>query len=296
VPASIQVGVGSSDEIFEGVIRSELRDSGRDRNPVRALRKRGIDARKPLVRLRDGESGQRAYELVAAVPNDRIVRAQPRPQRVCHLTQHVVTASMSARVVDRFEPHDVDERQHEGLRRPPCARDLVLQFDEPRAAAQRAGEIVERGGLAVLRRRRSIRGGRNPVRGRGAPIPSGGHALSGARPVDVCFATRDRFLASLDRQFASGERAVSAGGGFFRRRGRLVDIRRLSEIENVLVIVAPGRALVHGTALSAPGSSGFSHGLIVAQWCGMPSVCGVAYGSFATEGLARRIPSLRRRV
>jgi len=151
-----------------------LRKANRYGPALRSFRKRGVHECESLRRMRDVQTREQADELVTSVADDAVVGAQRCPQGVGDFAQHAVTGSMTARVVDRLEVVDVDERKRERLLCPRRSSDLAFQFRESGAPQVHTGEIVH-GRLLALGRRRAAIGKR------GVPVSLGLTAFGSPR-------------------------------------------------------------------------------------------------------------------
>ena len=210
----VQRGVAADDEIVEQLVGPELDHADADAGVVVVAGQLVLDLGEAPARVVGVGARERADELVAAVADDRVERAQLGADRGDDALQERVAGEVAVAVVERLEPVHVDEGQHEPAVGPAGAIDLVLQRDLAHLAAQRTGEVVvvgvaqlDRGAGAIVRRRLAVvRGGRAILGGARAVVR---HACAQRReaPRRVPFPFA---LATLAASSASAARSRSA--------------------------------------------------------------------------------------
>jgi hypothetical protein len=200
-----------------------------------ALRKRAVDERKPGRRFADIQSGDNAYELVAAVADDQVVGPKFHADRVGDLDEQTVTTSVAPRIVYGLEAVNVHEGKCEWLFCTSRPGDLTVELHEPCAAKVRTGQVVHSRMLAVSGRRVAVgeRGAaikaclgafacpRSTVRERVATIESGLQARAGScltilrrsLPIIGGVAPRERWVVDRSRGVGSGGELLEPLGG-----------------------------------------------------------------------------------
>jgi hypothetical protein len=110
------------------------------------------DLLKAALRFVQLHVGEDADELVAADPDQRVVRAEICPNGAGDRPQKPVPGGVSVLIVSRLEAVDVDEGEHKG--NPGSARpfDLMVEDDLAHPASVGAGQLVDVRGLQLERR------------------------------------------------------------------------------------------------------------------------------------------------
>ena len=190
----VERGVAAGDEIGQGVARPQLGHADADARLVVFASQRLRDLDEALGHVDRVGARHRGDELVAAVADDRVERAQLGPDRGDDGNQERVAGAVALVIVDRLEPVDVDVGKNEPSVAAPGAIDLVLQRGIAHLAAQRAGEIVQvrvaqfDGGLLAIARRRGAISGRGCAVGcRSVAVLRGPRAHLGKALLRVLF-------------------------------------------------------------------------------------------------------------
>jgi len=193
--------VGTVDQFDEGVVSLHLGEPDAHRAGMITI----VEDRVYLVEAnpnrREVSPGNRAQELIAAVAHDGLVAAQLRPYGAHDIAQPRVSRGVAGSVVGLLEPVDVDVRHDEALAGSPCAVDLVLQGNLPRAAPVRTREMVDVGTVELGAGVAAIPGRVFAVPRRVLPV------ACGPRPVGLGLLSIERRPAAIGRS----EYAIGSG-------------------------------------------------------------------------------------
>ena len=121
-------------------------DAGPAADPAGRLRRDrfdGIgDAAGEAERIRLADVGDDHHELVTAQPTDRVGGAHGRPQRVGHTAQKFIAGVMAVRVVDQFEPVEIEIEERNITVIAGGPGELVLEVRGKQCPVGEAGEWV----------------------------------------------------------------------------------------------------------------------------------------------------------
>ncbi len=142
--------VGLADEIGRVEVGSAAQhgdtDAGATADPAGRLRRDrfdGIgDAAGEAERIRLADVGDDHHELVTAQPTDRVGGAHGRPQRVGHTAQKFIAGVMAVRVVDQFEPVEIEIEERNITVIAGGPGELVLEVRGKQCPVGEAGEWI----------------------------------------------------------------------------------------------------------------------------------------------------------
>jgi hypothetical protein len=122
--------------------------------------------------------GERAQELITAVPKYQVVRAEPLFQGLGHVSKQLIPGGVSLLVVHGLQAVHINERDDKRISFAPCTIHLVLQLPKARSTSQGPGEIIDQvvlppGALSIEGRLSPIEPGLVPVQGRLVPVEAG---------------------------------------------------------------------------------------------------------------------------
>ena len=148
---SVERGVGPSKQVFSRVGWLQFRDPNGHRRGLGSRGERDVDKVEALCRFGAIETCDDTGELVTAIANDQVMGAQLCPERMGHIEQSPVTSPVAARIVDRLEAININERHGERLLGTSRPRYLAFELHRPWASKIRTRQAIVRGPLSFLR-------------------------------------------------------------------------------------------------------------------------------------------------
>lgn len=143
-PLSVQRSISALDQAVRSVIRKQLREAEGDGARCRPAGKQAVDGHQTLGDVIRLKTGYDADELVTAIADHQVVRAQLVLQGAGDLVQQTVPRGVSALVVDDLELVHVGEHDDERPPVPSTPVEVTLELQEPRPTQVGTRQLVER--------------------------------------------------------------------------------------------------------------------------------------------------------